>query len=458
MSPNIKGVRLMDIKKSLDLVKEDEKVLSPSSRMPYFPLVIKKGYGAIIEDIDGNEYLDLLSSAGALNVGHSHPKVVEAIVEQVRNFIHYTPVYTYHEPLVKLAQKLTQITPGDYKKKVAFGLSGSDANDGMIKLARSHTGRSKIISFIQAYHGATYGAISLSALSLNMRRKIGPMLPDIHHIPYPDCYRCVFGQKRETCNMECLKQLEIAFQYYIPADEVAAVIMEPIAGDAGLVVPPEEYVKKLRELCRQKGILFVSEEVQQGFGRTGRWFGIEHFGVEPDAVILGKSIASGMPLSAIVAREEIMQSWEAPVHVFTTAGSPTSCSAAIATIEVIEQEGLIERARILGEYVKERFEMMKEKYELIGDVRGLGLSIGVDLVKDRNTKEKAKEAAAKICYRCWEKGIILTFFATNVLRVQPPLIITREQMDRAIDIVEEAIVDYVDGKISDEVLETAKGW
>ncbi|MBA1334314.1 MAG: Pyridoxal phosphate-dependent aminotransferase [Firmicutes bacterium] len=448
----------MDVKKSLDLVKEDEKVLSPSSRMPYFPLVIKKGYGAIIEDIDGNEYLDLLSSAGALNVGHSHPKVVEAIVEQVKNFIHYTPVYTYHEPLVKLAQKLTQITPGNYRKRVAFGLSGSDANDGMIKLARSYTGRSKIISLIQAYHGSTYGAISLSALSLNMRRKIGPLLPDIHHIPYPDCYRCAFGQKEGACGLECLKQFEIALEYYMPAEEVAAVIMEPIAGDAGLVVPPERYMKRLYEICKANGILFVSEEVQQGFGRTGKWFGIEHFGIEPDAVILGKAIASGMPLSAIVAREEIMQSWQAPAHVFTTAGSPSSCAAAVATIEVIRDENLIEHSKTLGEYVKERFIGLKNKYPLIGDVRGLGLSIGVDLVKDRDTREKDKVAAAKICYRCWEKGVILTFFANNVLRVQPPLVITKEEMDRAIDIIDGAIKDYLAGDIPDEVLQIAKGW
>lgn len=448
----------MKTEKCLKLVKDDEKIISPSSRMPYFPLVIKRGYGAVIEDIDGNEFIDLLSSAGALNAGHSHPKVVEAIVNQVKNFIHYTPVYSYHEPLVKLANDLAEITPGDFKKRVAFGLSGSDANDGMIKLARSYTGRSKIISFIQAYHGATYGAISLSALSLNMRKKIGPLLPDIHHIPYPDCYRCIFGQKEESCNMECLKQLEIAFEYYIPAEEVAAVIMEPIAGDAGLIVPPKKYVEKLYDICKENGILFVSEEVQQGFGRTGKWFGVEHFDIVPDAVILGKSIASGMPLSAIVAREEIMMAWEAPVHVFTTAGSPSSCSAALATIEVIKEENLIEHARELGEYAKERFNRMKEKYELVGDVRGLGLSIGVDLVKDRNTKEKAKEAAAKICYRCWEKGLILTFFATNVLRVQPPLVITKEQMDRAIGIIEEAIVEYLAGEIPDEVLEIAKGW
>ena len=442
----------------LEIVRQDDEVLSPFSRVPYYPLVIKKGYGAVVEDMNGNKYIDLLSSAGALNTGHSHPKVVEAIIGQVKEFIHYTPAYMYHEPLVKLANRLCEITPGNFKKRVTFGLSGSDANDGMIKLARAYTGREKVISFIKSYHGSTYGAISLSALSLNMRRKIGPLLPEIYHIPYPDCYRCEFGKMVEDCNLECLNQLEKAFSHYVPVEEVAAVIMEPIAGDAGLVVPPRKYVEKLYRLCKDNGVLFVSEEVQQGFGRTGRWFGIEHFGVVPDALVMGKSIASGVPLSAIVAREEIMQALEAPAHLFTTAGSPVSCAAALATIEVIVEEGLLEYTRELGDYAMGKFNKLKEKYELIGDVRGLGLSIGIDLVKDRKTKEKAGEAAAKICYRCWEKGIVLTFFAGNVLRIQPPLVISREQMDKAIDTIEQAINEYLAGDIPDRVLETAKGW
>ncbi len=446
------------IDKCKKLVREDNKVISPAARVPYYPLAVKRAYGSIVEDLDGNKYIDLLASAAALNTGHCHKKVVKAITEQVQDFIHYTPAYMYHEPLVQLAKELKAITPGDFNKRVAFGLSGSDANDGMIKLARAYTGRSKIISCIQAYHGSTYGALSLTALSLNMRRKIGPLVPEIHHIPYPDCYRCVFGQQEATCNQECLNQLKIAFQYYLPAEEVAAVIIEPIAGDAGLVVPPQKWIKELYNICKENGILFVSEEVQQGFGRTGKWFGIENFGVVPDAVILGKSIASGMPLSAIVAKEEIMQAWEAPAHLFTTGGNPVSCRAALATIDVIREENLLEHSKELGEYVKERFEEMKDKYELIGDVRGIGLSIGVDLVTDRKTKKKAKEAAAKICYRCWEKGVILTFFANSVLRIQPPLVITKQEMDKAIDIIEEAINDYLAGDIPDEILEVAKGW
>lgn len=324
---------MRNLENCLAIVAEDKEVLSPASRMPYYPLAVRSGHGSTVVDADGNEYLDFLASAAALNTGHAHPKVVAAIQKQAAEFIHYTPAYMYHEPLVRLAQALVRITPGDFPKQVAFGLTGSDANDGAIKLARAYTGRPKIISFIRSYHGSTYGSITLSAISLNMRRKIGPLLPEIEHIPYPDCYRCPFGLKYGSCGLHCLEYVRFAFANYIPPDEVAAVIMEPIQGDAGIVVPPVEYVQGLYKLCREHGILFVSEEVQQGFGRTGRWFGIEHFGVEPDILILGKAIASGMPLSALVARKEIMQAWEAPAHLFTTGGNPVSCAAALATIE-----------------------------------------------------------------------------------------------------------------------------
>ncbi len=448
----------LNIENCKNIVEQDSEVIGAACRVPYYPLVIKSGRGAIVEDVDGNEYIDMLSSAAATNIGHCHPKVVEAIIEQAKEIIHYTPVYTYHESLVKLAKELIEITPGNFKKKVLFGLAGSDSNDGMIKLARAYTGRSKIISFIGAYHGSTYGSISLSAISLNMRRRIGPLVPDIYHINYPHCYRCKFGKKEENCNLECIQELEENFKSYLPKEEVAAVIMEAIEGDAGLIVPPTKYVEKLYDLCKKNGILFAVDEVQQGFGRTGKWFGIENFNVEPDIIVMGKSIASGMPMSAIVARSEIMETLGPPAHAFTTTGNPICCKAALATIKVIKEEGLLEYSRKLGEYTKERFNKMKDKYPLIGDVRGIGLSIGVDLVQDRNTKERDKEAAAKICYRCWEKGVLLTFFANNVLRVQPPLVITKEQMDKALDIIEDSIGEYLKGDIPDEVLEIAKGW
>jgi len=448
-----------DLKKCLAMVEEDKAITSPAAKVPYYPLVVKKAKGSIVEDMDGNTYVDLLSSAGAINTGHCHPRVVKAIKDQVDNLILYTHVYMYHEPIIKLTKEIINISPGDFRKRVFYGLCGSDANDGAIKLARWATGRPKIISFIRSYHGSTYGAITLSAVSLPMKRRIGPLLPDIHHVPYPDPYRTPFpGMTEEEVADYTLKQIEEAFDNYIPVDEVAAFIMEPIQGDAGLVVPPVKFVKDLKKLCEKHGILFFSEEVQQGFGRTGKWFGIENFDVVPDGIIMGKAMASGLPLGGVVARAELMDDWEAPAHLFTAAGSPVCCAASYETIQVLRDENILEHTLEMGKYVKERFLRMQEKYEIIGDVRGLGLSIGIDLVKDRITKERHREAAAKICYRTWEKGLLLSFFSGSVLRFQPPLVITKEQLETAIDSIDEAIAEFLKGDIPDSVLETVKGW
>ncbi|MGI6585087.1 MAG: aspartate aminotransferase family protein [Lutisporaceae bacterium] len=450
----------MDLKhrKSKELIERDGKVYPKLGRIAYFPISVKRGYGAIIEDLDGNKYIDMLSSASSLNTGHCHPRIVEAMKKQLDNYISYTPVYSYSEPLIELGEELCGITPGDFEKKVIYGLTGSDANDGMIKLARAYTGRKKIISFIGAYHGSTYGALSLTALSLNMRRKIGPFLPEIEHIRYPNCYRCAFKCDKSTCSLECLEDFKTALSTYIPAEEVAAIVMEPIAGDAGLIVPPAKYMKAIYKLCKENGILFVSEEVQQGMGRTGKWFGIEHFNIIPDIVIIGKSLASGAPLSAIAARSEIMDALQPPAHLFTMSGNALSCTAAIETINIIRDEDLLNKADKLGRIARNRFEEMKNKFEIIGEIRGLGLSIGVDLVTDRITKEGNRDAAAKICYRCWEKGIIMIFLADGVLRVQPPLVISEAELNRALDIIEESIKEYLDGIIPDEVLKVAIGW
>ena len=443
---------------SLKIVKQDKEVVSPASRIPYYPFVMKRGEGATVEDIDGNRYIDFLSSAATLNTGHCHPKIVEAIKNQTEQFIFYTPAYMYHKPLVDLAQKLIKITPGNFPKKVSFGLSGSDANDGVIKLARAYTGRPKIISFIRSYHGSTYGAISLSAISLNMVRKIGPLLPEIYHMPFPDAYRNPLGGVPRDAGRDCLNYLRYAFENYLPPDEVAAVIIEPIQGDAGIVVPLKDYMQQLFALCKENGILFISEEVQTGFGRTGKWFGIEHFGIEPDLIIVGKALASGLPLSALIGRAEIMDSLEAPAHLFTTAGNPVCCAAALATISVIKEEKLVERSKEMGDYIKARFNELKKEHELIGDVRGKGLLIGVDLVTDRGTKQRAEKETAKICWCCWEKGLILTFFSKSVLRIAPPLMITKKEVDLALDIIEESIKDVEEGKISDQVLKKICGW
>jgi len=444
--------------KCIEIVNKDKEVIAPFSRVPYYPFAIKRGYGSIVEDMDGNKFIDFLSSAGALNTGHCHPKIVKAIKDQTEQFILYTPAYMYHKPLVDLAEKLIEITPGNFSKKVSFGLSGSDANDGVIKLARAYTGRSKIISFIRSYHGSTYGSISLSAVSLNMTRKIGPLLPEIYHMPFPDTYRNPLGGAPQDAGKNCLDYLKYAFANYLPPDEIAAVVIEPIQGDAGLVVPPLEYMEGLYKLCKDNGILFVSEEVQQGMGRTGKWFGIEHFAIEPDLIVVAKALASGLPLSALIGRAEIMDSLEAPAHLFTAAGNPVCCAAALATMEVIEEEKLMENAVKLSNIALERFNTMKKRFPIIGEVRGLGLSIGVDLVKDPLTKERNQEAAAKICYRAWQKGLLLSFFSNSVLRIQPPLLITEKEFNKGIDIIEESMVDLEKGLLGDDILKVTKGW
>ncbi len=445
--------------KCMKLVEEDKAITSPAAKVPYYPLVVKSAKGSIVEDVDGNRYIDLLSSAGAINTGHCHPDVVKAIKEQSEKLILYTHVYMYHEPIIDLTRELINISPGNYRKRVFYGLCGSDSNDGAIKLARTSTGRTKIISFIRGYHGSTYGALSLSAVSLPMRRSLGPLLPEIYHVPFPDTYRTPFpGMSGEEVADYTIKQIENAFETYIPADEVAAFIMEPIQGDAGLVVPPVKFVKDLKKLCEKHGILFFSEEVQQGFGRTGKWFGIENFDVIPDGIIMGKAMASGLPLGGMVARAELMENWEAPAHLFTAAGNPVCCAASLATINVIKNENLLDHVSTIGTYAKDRFTRMQEKYEIIGDVRGIGLSIAVDLVKDRLSKDRHREAAAKICYRCWEKGLLLSFFSGSVLRFQPPLVITKAQIDESMDKIDASIQEYLKGDIPDSVLETVKGW
>ncbi|AYD39725.1 aspartate aminotransferase family protein [Clostridium fermenticellae] len=448
----------MKIDKCIKEVERDSRVISRACRIPYFPLVVESIKGSIVKDIDGNEYIDLLSSAGSINVGGANEKVKKSIIEQVNKYVHYTPGYLYNKPMIDLAEKLVKITPGEFPKRVAFGLSGSDANDGAVKFARAYTGKSSIISFIGAYHGVTYGSMSMSAITTKMKRKLGPFLPGIYSFSYPNCYRCNYGKKEGCCNLECLNQIQIAFDSYLPSDEVAAVIIEPIQGDAGLIIPPKRYMKKLYELCAENGILFISEEVQQGFGRTGKWFGIENFDLIPDAVILGKSMGGGLPLSAIVGREEIMQSLDPPAHIFTTAANPVCCSSAVSTINIISEDGFLKHVNEVGNFAKNYLNNLKDECSIIGDVRGVGLSIGVELVKDKISKEKNIKGALKICYRCYEKGVILICLNGNVLRIQPPLIITKDEMFKALEIIKSSIEDYLQGNIPDEVLNTIKGW
>lgn len=444
--------------KTQNIIDREKNYLSYTTRVPYYPLVVDKAEGSIVKDIEGNMFIDFFSSAAVINTGHNHPKIVKSIKDQIDKFIHYTPAYMYHKPHIDLAEKLIQITPGDFKKRVAFGLSGSSSVDGAIKAARSFTKKPKIISFLRSYHGTTMGAISVSGINSGMRKNIGPLLPEVEFIPYPDCYRCQFDQKYSECKLKCFKYFKKLLDIILPPDEIAAIIYEPIQGDGGVIVPPKEYFVELDKVCKQHGILLIADEVQSGFGRTGKMFASEYFDIEPDILVMGKAMASGMPLSGLVARKEIFESWNAPAHFFNTAGNPISCVASLATIDVINEEHLLENANIQGNYIKKRFNYLKDKFDCIGDIRGEGLLIGVDIVKDRFTKERDIEKTAKICWRCWEKGLILAFFSGSVLRIAPPLIITRQEVEKAMAIIEEAIFEVEQGIVPDRVLHEIKGW
>ncbi len=441
-----------------EVVDEDKKYIAKAQKTPYFPLAIKEGNGALIYDYDGNEYIDFLSSASSANTGHGDKEIAEAVKNQMEKMSQYTIAYMYCKEAVDLAKKLVGITPGDFEKKVLFSNCGSESNDGAIKLARAYTGRSKIISFFESYHGATYGALSMTQIAVFLHKGIGPLLPEFYQFNYPLCYRCKYGKDCDNCSLECLDEVKYAFNTYISSDEVAAIFLEPITGDSGIHVPPIKYVKALAQLCKEHGILLAVDEIQQGLGRTGKWFSIEHFGVEPDLITMGKSLGAGLPMGAIIGRAEIMDSIDGLGHVFSLAGNSACSVAALKNIEIIERENLLARSTELGEYFVEKLTAMKDKYDIIGNIRGKGLSIGVDLVKSRETKEKNGIAAAKICNRCIENGLVQIFISGSTLRIQPPLVITKEQIDKGLAILEESIQAFMDGKISDEVLLVTKGW
>lgn len=441
-----------------DTIARGARAVSPATRIPFLPLVVDSARGTELVEPDGRRLLDFHAMACIATTGHCHPRVVEAIRDQAGRLVHCNSGYALHEPLVRLADELVRIAPGAGPRKVAFGLSGSDANDGALKLARAATGRSKAIAFLGSYHGNTYGALSLSAVSLAMRRGFGPVVPDIHHIPYPDSYRAGPGMTPDDVAVACLERLSELLATVAPPEEVAAVFLEPVQGDAGILVPPQSFVDGLVEICHTNGILIVAEEVQTGMGRTSRWFAAEHFGLEPDVTVIGKGLASGMPVSALVARAELMDAWGPPGHVFSTGANPVCCAAALATIAVVEDEGLLPNARVRGDQLVDGLRELAARHEAIGDVRGLGLMLGVDLVEDRHSKLPARNLAAKIAVACYRRGLYLTFLRGSVLRLVPPLVLGQSEADRALDILAHALDDALAGRVSDEDITTITGW
>ncbi len=355
--------------KAKRIIERDQAVLSPSYTRCY-PLVMKRGEGALVEDVDGNQFLDFNAGIAVVATGHSHPRVVSAIQKQAAEFLHMSGTDFYYEGMVNLAEKLAALTPGDAPKRVYFGNSGAEAIEAAIKMARYHSGRDKFIAFFGGFHGRTMGALSLTGSKVVQRRRFHPSLP-VHHIPYAYCYRCPYGKEPSTCGVECVSELEDRlFKTILPAEEVAAIIVEPVQGEGGYLVPPKKFHDELRRIADKYGILLIHDEVQSGMGRTGKMFASEHFGVTPDIVAIAKGIASGMPLAATVARADVMD-WGPGAHASTFGGNPVSLAAALTTIELLE-ESLISNAAALGEHMKDRMRDWPRRFKYVGDVRGLG--------------------------------------------------------------------------------------
>ena len=418
------------------LIARDQQVLSPSYTRVY-PLVAERGQGAIVEDVDGNRFLDFSAGIAVLATGHCHPRVVEAIQQQAARLIHMSGTDFYYQNVVELAERLAAVTPGHMPRRVFFGNSGAEAIEAAIKLARYHSGRDKFIAFLGAFHGRTLGALSLTASKSVQRRGFGPLVPGVRDVPYPYCYRCPYGQARDTCAVECVQAIRSLFHTTVPAEEVAAIVLEPVQGEGGYVVPPQKFFDELQRLAREYGILLILDEVQSGMGRTGKMWAAEHFGVAPDILAVAKGIASGLPLGATVARAELM-TWPPGAHASTFGGNPVSVAAALVTLELLQQE-LIDNAARLGAHLMTRMRDWPRLFPCIGDVRGLGLMIGFELVQDRETKLKAPGLRDRLVQFAFERGLLVLGAGENTVRLSPPLIITRDQADFALDTLEDCL-------------------
>jgi 4-aminobutyrate aminotransferase len=425
------------------VVARDAQYVSPSYTRTY-PLAMRRGRGAMIEDMDGNIFLDFNAGVAVCATGHSHPRVVEAIKKQVDDFIHISGTDYYYPHLPALAERLSRLVPGEFDKKAHFGNSGAEAVEGAVKLAMYTTRRQKLIGFFGAFHGRTLGALSLTGSKARQRSGFGAQALDVTHVPYANCYRCPYTLTRETCGAyesrgpHCARLIEdLILKTTVPPDECAAIIVEPIQGEGGYVVPPASFLRTIREIADRYGMLVVADEVQSGMGRTGRMFASEHFDFVPDIMAIAKGIASGLPLGATVARADLMR-WNPGAHASTFGGNPVAIAASLATIELLEG-GLIAHAAATGEYLMAGLKDLMEKHEMIGDVRGRGLMIGIELVKNRATKEPAAAERDQVEVECFNRGLIIQGCGTSTVRLSPPLVIDREQCDFALKTLDEAL-------------------
>jgi 4-aminobutyrate aminotransferase len=419
------------------IIELDHEYLSPSYTRSY-PLVAKRGRGALIEDVDGNVFLDFSAGIAVVATGHCHPEVVAAIQEQAADLIHMSGTDFYYPGMPALAQKLAAIAPGPGPKRVYFGNSGTEAVEAAIKLARRHTKRTKIIAFYGSFHGRTMGALSLTASRALQRKGFGALLSDVFHVPYANPYRCPYGRSAETCCTECAPFIERdLFKRMLDPEEVAAIVVEPIQGEGGYVVAPQEFLLGLQDICRRHGILLIADEIQSGMGRTGKWWAGDHSGLEPDIICVAKGIASGLPLSAIIARADVMD-WPPGSHATTFGGNPVCIAAALATVRLLESE-YMENARRMGDYLMTRFSSWPDEFRYVGDVRGKGLMIGIEIVLDKKTKERARELRDRIIYRAFDHGLLVLGAGENTIRLCPPLVIDEQQADFAARVLADSI-------------------
>ena len=422
---------------SKKLIDKDEKYVSRSYTRGH-QAVFDRAKGCYIWDVDGNKFIDFHAGIGVCSTGNCHPQVVEAIKIQVDKAIHIATADFYNEPVGKLAEKLCQIAPGKFPKRVFFTNSGTESVEASLKLARYNKRKPRMIAFIGAFHGRSMGSLSLTCSKVTQRRYFAPLLPEVTHVPYAYCYRCVFNLTYPKCDYACVKFIdEVILKKVAPAEEVAALFVEPIQGEGGYIVPPPEYHKKLKEMCEKHGILFVADEVQSGMGRTGKMFAIEHWGVVPDIIAVAKALASGLPLGACIASKELM-SWEPGAHSTTFGGNPVACSAGLATMELLEG-GLIKNAAKMGNSIMKQLEKMMQNHRSIGDIRGKGLMIGIELVKDKKKKTPAPEMAEELMQECFRNGLMILTCGPNSVRFIPPLIVDEETASEALAIFEKSL-------------------
>ena len=427
--------------KAAELIEKDRIFVSPSYTRIY-PLVVDKGQGLWVQDVDGNVFLDFTAGIAVCATGHCHPRVVAAIKDQADRLLHMSGTDFFYAPQIALAEKLASLLGTNKDYKVYFGNSGAEAVEAAFKLARWHTQRELNIAFYGAFHGRTMGALSLTASKAIQKKHYHPFVPGITHIPYPYCYRCSYHMSYPQCGLTCVEWIEnTLFRTSLPPEEVAAIFVEPIQGEGGYIVPPPEFHQKLYQIAQKYGILYVADEVQSGMGRTGKMFAMEHFGVKPDIIALAKGIASGMPLGAMVAKAEIMD-WEAGSHASTFGGNPVSCQAALVTIEML-QESLMQNARIQGERLIQGLQELQKSQESMGDVRGKGLMVAVELVLDRETRASAKNWRDAVIRKAFQKGLLLLGCGENSIRFCPALTVTVEQIDECLSIFAEAVREGV---------------